>query len=77
MEEAQEQVIRRLGEEGIETLSTEELRLLPRSLLLYIYNYALDYIWEDLPEEWRRDPEFLQKRFLYHEEEEEVDLVDF
>lgn len=31
-----EAVIRRLGEEGIETLTTKELRILPRSLLLYI-----------------------------------------
>lgn len=62
-----EEVIRRLGEEGIENLSKEEFRLLPRSLLLYIFNYALDYIWEDLPEEWQQDPDFLQKRMeCYH-----------
>lgn len=71
--EAMELVIRRLGEEGIENLSTDELRLLPRSLLLYIFNYALDYIWDDLPEEWKQDPDFLEKRKLCYVAEEEED----
>lgn len=59
-----ESVIRRLGEEGIETLTTEELRILPRSLLLYLFDYALDYIWDNLPQEWQEDEEFIQKRRL-------------
>lgn len=59
-----ESVLRRLGEQGIETLTTEELSILPRSLLLYLFDYALDYIWDNLPEEWQEDEEFIQKRRL-------------